>query len=89
MVGSPQRRTPIHKYIVRLNSEEHAPLLALGNTGKAAAGTLLHAWLLLKADGGADRRCWTDAERADALDTSAATVHRVRHGVVEQGLEAA
>ena len=88
-MGSPQRRTLIRKYIIRLNSEEHAPLLALGNTGEAAAVTLLHAWILLKADGGADRRCWTDAESADALDTSAATVHRVRQGVVEQGLEAA
>jgi transposase len=77
------------KYIVRLNSEEHAQLLALVNTGRAAAVKLLHARILLKADVGADSRCWTDAEIADALDTSAATVHRVRQGFVEQGLEAA
>ena len=72
------------KYIVRLNSEEHAQLLALVNTGRAAAVTRLHARILLKADVGADRRCWTDAEIADALDTSAATVHRVRQGFVEK-----
>jgi transposase len=77
------------KYIVRLNSEEHAQLLALVHTGRAAAVKLLHARILLKADVGADSRCWTDAEIADALDTSAATVHRVRQGFVEQGLEAA
>jgi len=77
------------KYIVRLNSEAHAQLLALVNTGRAAAAKLLHARILLKADVGADSRCWTDAEIAEALDTSAATVHRVRQGFVEQGIEAA
>ena len=77
------------KYIVRLNSEEHAQLLALVNTGRAAAAKLLHARILLKADVGADSRCWPDAEIAEALDTSAATVHRVRQGFVEQGIEAA
>jgi transposase len=77
------------KYVVRLHPEEHAQLLALVNTGRAAAVKLLHARILLKADGGADPRPWTDAEIADALDTSAATVHRVRQAFVEQGLEAA
>jgi transposase len=77
------------KYIVRLNPEEHAQLLTLVNTARAAAVKLLHARILLKADVGANRRCWTDAEIAEALDTSAATVHRVRQGFVEQGMEAA
>ena len=77
------------KYMVRLNPEEHAQLLALVNTGRAAAVKLLHARILLKADVGADNRCWTDAEIAEALDTSAATIHRVRQAFVEQGLEAA
>jgi transposase len=44
---------------------------------------------LLKADVGAGSRRWTDTEIAEALDTSAATVHRVRQAFVEQGLEAA
>jgi transposase len=43
----------------------------------------------LKAYVGANSRCWTAAEIAEALDTSAATVHRVRQGFVEQGIEAA
>ena len=77
------------KYVVRLHPEERAQLLTLVNTGRAAAVKLLHARILLKADVGADRRPWTDAEIADALDTSAATVHRVRQAFVEQGLEAA
>ena len=77
------------KYMVRLHSAEHAQWLALVHTERAAAATLLQARILLKADGGADRRGWTAAESTDALDTSAATGHRVRQGVVEQGIEAA
>lgn len=77
------------KYIVRLKPEEHAQLLTLVNTGRAAAVKLLHARILLKADAGAGSRRWTDTEIAEALDTSAATVHRVRQAFVEQGLEVA
>jgi len=44
---------------------------------------------LRKADVGADSRGWPDAEMAEALNTRAATVHRVRQGLVEQGIEAA
>ena len=77
------------KYVVRLHPEEREQLLALVNTGRAAAAKLLHARILLKADSGTDRRRWTDAEIADALDTSASTVHRVRQAFVAQGLGAA
>jgi transposase len=79
----------MHKYIVRLDPQEREQLLALVNTGRAAAVKLLHARILLKADVDAGSRRWTDAEIAEALDTSAATVHRVRQTWVEQGLEAA
>jgi transposase len=77
------------KYVVRLHPEEHAQLLALVNIGRAAAVKRLHARILLKADVGADSRHWTDAEIAEALDTSAATVHRVRQTFVERGMDAA
>jgi transposase len=77
------------KYVVRLNTEERAQVLALVNTGRAAAAKLLHARILRKADVSAGRRPWTDAELAEALDTSAATVHRVRQAFVEWGLETA
>ena len=79
----------MHKYVVRLDPEEREQLLALVNTGRAAAVKLLHARILLKADVDAGGPRWTDAEIAEALDTSAATVHRVRQTWVEQGLEAA
>jgi len=77
------------KYVVWLNPEEREQLLALVCTGRAAAVKLLHARILLKADVGEGSRRWTDAEIAEALDTSAATVHRVRQAWVEWGLETA
>jgi transposase len=77
------------KYIVRLNTEEREQLLALVTTGRSAAVKLLHARILLKADVDAGGRRWTNAEIAEALDTSAATVHRVRQAWVEAGLETA
>jgi transposase len=89
VVKTPPRRTLLHKYVVRLAPEERAQLLALVNAGRAAAVRLLHSRILLKADVEAGGRGWTDAEIADALDTSASTVHRVRQAFVEQGLEAA
>ena len=77
------------KYVVRLSPEERAQLLTLVNTGRAAAAKLLHARILLKAAVEAGARHWTDAEMAEALDTSASTIHRVRQAWVEQGMEAA
>ena len=77
------------KYVVQLHPEERTQLLALVNPGRAAAVQLLPARILLKADVGGDSRSWTDAEIADALDTSASTVHRVRQAFVEQGVAAA
>jgi transposase len=77
------------KYVVRLHTAEREQLLTLVTTGRAAAAKLLHARILLKADLSVDGRHWTDAEIAEALDTSPSTVHRVRQAWVEWGLEAA
>ena len=77
------------KYVVRLDKEEREQLRALVSTGRAAAVKLLHARILLKADVGEGSRRWTDAEIAEALDTSASTVHRVRQAWVECGMETA
>ena len=73
------------KDVVRLHPEEREQLLSLVNTGRAAAAKLLHARSLRKADVDAGERHWSDAEIAEALDTSASTVHRVRQAWVEQG----
>ena len=54
MVSDPtEENTECIKYIVRLDPEEREQLLALVNTGRAAAVKLLHARILLKADVGA------------------------------------
>jgi transposase len=76
-------------YIVRLTSEEREQWLALVNTGRTAAAKLRHARILLKADVSEGGRRWSDAEIAEALDTSESTVHRVRQAFVEGGLETA
>ena len=73
---------------VRLTPAERAPLLTRVNTGRAAA-TLLQARILLNAAVEAGARRWTAAEIAAAVDTSAATVHRVRQAWVDQGRDAA
>ena len=77
------------KYVVKLTASEYAQLHALLRTGTAAAATLAHARVLLKADQAAGGPAWPDARIADALDVSLATVHRVRQAFVEEGLEAA
>ena len=59
------------------------------NPGRAAAAKLLHARIVLKADVHEDGRRWSDAEIAEALDTSKSTVQRVRQAFVEWGLETA
>jgi hypothetical protein len=76
-------------YVVRLHTEERAQMLALVNTGRAAAVQRRHARILRNAASRTGRRGWTDMEMADALDTSASTVHRVRQACADQGLEAA
>jgi hypothetical protein len=74
------------KYVVRLHPQEREQLLSLVNTGRAAAAQLLHARILLKADVSEESRHWTDTAIAEALDTSPATVHRIRQAFVESGL---
>ena len=75
------------KFIVRLKAEQRQELEKLAATGKRSAATVTRARLLLKAD--ADGANWADERIAEALDTSARTVARVRKKFVQQGLEAA
>lgn len=76
------------KFIVKLTAEERTQLERLVSTGKRSAATLIHARILLKADEG-NGRAWDNERIAEALDTSTATVHRVRQAFVDEGLEAA
>lgn len=75
------------KFIVRLTGEQRQELGKLAATGKRSAATVTRARILLKADAEGDG--WADERIAEALDTSAATVARIRKKFVQQGWEAA
>jgi transposase len=77
------------KYIVSLTTEERATLEHLTRTGKAPAYKMNHARILLKADTNQEGGGWTDAAISQALDSSVATIERVRQRFVETSLEAA
>ena len=77
------------RYRVTLTPEERAELTALVEKGKAAARTLTHARILLKADQSEGGPAWTDAAMVSALDVSLSTVSRVREAFVEAGLPTA
>ena len=61
-------------YRVKLFGEERAYLEELVHVGKAAARTLTHARVLLKADEGPDGPAWGDDQIVDALEVSRSTV---------------
>ena len=73
------------KYVAKLKPEERTELLELTQNGKAAAKTLTHARILLKADATSGQPGWTDQAISDALDVSVATIGRVRRIYVQQG----
>ena len=75
------------KFVVRLTAEQRSELERLSATGKRSAAAMRRARILLKADAALDG--WADDRIAEALDTSTATVARVRKRFVQQGLEAA
>jgi hypothetical protein len=77
------------KYIVRLDEAERTFLTDLVSSGTAAARTLTHARLLLKADVGPGGPGWTDQQIAAALDVGVRTIERVRETLVTAGLDAA
>lgn len=76
-------------YRVRLTPDERAHFGELLSKGKAAARTLTHARILLKADEGVAGPRLSDEAIADALDVNRSTVERVRVRCVEEGFEAA
>jgi hypothetical protein len=68
-------------YNVKLFVEERGYLEELVRVGKAAARTLMHARILLKADEGPDGPAWSDDQIVDALEVSRSTAERVGYGV--------
>ncbi len=77
------------KYAVELTEAERARLRTLVGSGTAAARTLAHARILLKANQGEGGPAWTDAAIAGSVEVHPATVARVRRAFVEDGLAAA
>jgi hypothetical protein len=72
-----------------LLAEGRAQLEGLLSIGKAAAQTLMHARILLKADEGVDGPRLTDDQIAEAIEVNRSTVERVRMRCVEVGVEVA
>jgi Homeodomain-like domain len=84
-----RQATGARTYIVRLDAEERSTLEGIVRRGRDAAGRLLKARILLKADASEAGERWHDSRIAEALGTSLTTIWRVRQAYVEQGLEAA
>lgn len=77
------------KYWVRLTDEERCELEGMTHTGRWAARTVQHAWILLKADASEAGPGWCDEEISTTFHVSSLTVARVRRTFVEEGLRAA
>ena len=78
----------VKKYVVRLSKNERSVLEDLISKGKHPAATILKARVLLKADVSDAGEGWSDRRIVKALDTSVATVARIRQRLVEDGLDA-
>jgi transposase len=76
------------RHIVVLSEEERARLHTMIGRGVAAAHTLTHARILLKANQGEAGPGWTDRAIAGALEVHPATVARVRMQYAAAGLDA-
>jgi hypothetical protein len=81
----------VKKYVVELTEDERRNLYRLISAGRAPARMLNRARILLKADVGkhAEAEPLLDREIAPMLETSTATVQRVRERFFRQGLDAA
>jgi hypothetical protein len=81
----------VKKYVVELTEDGREQLHRLISAGSASARTLNRARILLKADVGkrSEGGSLLDREIAPMLETSRATVQRVRERFCRQGLEAA
>jgi transposase len=77
------------KYHVMLTPEQRSQLQQLIACGAAAARTLTHARILLKADEAEGGPAWTNATITQALEISDLTVTRIRKRFIDGGLEAA
>jgi transposase len=80
---------PAKRYRVTLALDERQQLQQRLAAGRAAARSLLHARVLLKADESPHGPAWTDEQICEALEVSDTTVERIRRRFVEDGLDIA
>ena len=74
------------RYAVDLTDTERATLREIISKNKAKRSTIIHAYILLKAD----RTCgWTNADIASAYEVSTKKVEQLKKRFVEEGVEAA
>lgn len=74
---------------MKLSKEQHQQLEQQVKTGSRPARQLMHARILLKADGGEQGQGWSDEQISEALEVSVPTIERVRRRFVEEGLQEA
>lgn len=72
-----------NRYAVHLSADEHDHLEQLVHAGTHAARVLTRARILLKAHEG-----WSDARIIEAVESSRATVERIRKRYVKEDLDA-
>jgi len=80
---------PAKIYRVKLTEAERNELKDLLNKGRVAARKQTHARILLQCDESGVNPAKNDRVVAEALNTSARSVERVRQRFVEEGLESA
>jgi hypothetical protein len=74
------------RYAVDLTDTERATLREIISKNKAKSSTIIHAYILLKAD----RPCgWTNEDIASAYEVSTKKVEQLKKRFVEEGVEAA
>jgi transposase len=74
------------RYVVDLTDTERAALREIISKNKAKRSTIVHAYILLKAE----RTCgWTNADIAAAYEVSTKKVEQLKKRFVEEGFEAA
>ena len=77
------------KYVITLPTDEREQLEQLVSKSKAAARTLIRAWVLLKADAAPGGPAWTDELIQQTFSVGLVTIYRVRQAFVEDGLDQA
>jgi len=76
------------KNVVELTGEERDALQAMISKGKGSASSNRKARILLKTDQGPFGEGWPDRKIWQSMETSSATVFRVRETFVTQGFDA-